>query len=48
MVTVSDKLKYSFKHVAAPGKPDMFDDATALANNADTIVRGDKQVLLGA
>ena len=39
MSTVPAKLKYSFKQVAAPGKPDMFDDATALANNVDTIVR---------
>ena len=40
MSTISDKLKYSFKHVAAPGKRIKFDEATALDNNVDTIAHG--------
>ena len=40
MSTISDKLKYSFKQVAAPRKPIKFDETTALDNNVDTIAHG--------
>ena len=40
MSKVSEKFRYSFKHVFVPGKPKLFDDATAASKNMFTIVKG--------